>query len=566
MMNMKKIVWNALLVGMIAAFGSCSDFFEVDTETTLDNDDYITEESEIFTGFMGIISKMQAVGDKAIYLNEMRGEMMEPTSSSPRELYSLYNYDEDLNDNSYADPSGYYEVINACNDYLSKIKAYKDGHDLSESYYKPMVSSTLRIKAWTFMTIAKIYGEVVWVDKPMTSLRDLSKFKTLDIDQTMAACKNLLDIGFDDVDGTYETTWYKWLDQDSDITTSIYRYWDLMTPPYYALYGEICLWLGQYQKCISLIQGEMNERYIASNAQNIAFLRNDNLLGKFQDFWNRTDPYAYEAVSAIMYNSREHQTNSLLKHFDSDYPNQYWIAPSEAGRSHFTDTEFDPLGSQTQDARTNYTFRNYNGKWVFCKYRPISGAAREPYEDDVHIYTYRGADLYFMLAEAFNELGETEPVYALINRGISYGIDGKFEKDEDGNYSGEWYGFTPHWANVSTMYYYANGTSGFGRRAYGDRGIRGYGNSSWTMGDRPFGSDKFENAKEILKEMVLEMSGEGKVYPALIRIVRRHGELLQFMADLIAEKYEGKGNAEAIRAKIMNGEYFIHWDLKKGTE
>ena len=35
------------------------------------------------------------------------------------------------------------------------------------------------------MTIAKIYGEVVWVDKPMTSLRDLSKFDVLNLDETM---------------------------------------------------------------------------------------------------------------------------------------------------------------------------------------------------------------------------------------------------------------------------------------------------------------------------------------------------------------------------------------------
>lgn len=557
MMNMKKILLNALFLGMIAAFGSCSDFFEIDTDTTLDNGDYISEENEIFTGFMGIISKMQAIGDKAIYLNEMRGEMMEPTSSAPRELYSLYNYDDDLGDNSYANPSGYYEVINACNDYLSKIKTYKEEHTLSESYYKPLVSSTLRIKAWTFMTLAKLYGEVVWVDKPMTSLRDLSKFKKLDIDQAMAACKNMLDVGFDDVDGTYETTWYKWLDKDKDEATSVYRYWDLMTPPYYAIYAEICLWLGKYQKCIDLIQTEMNERYQSSPAQNIAFLRNDNNLGKFSKYWDSEDPYAYEAVSAIMYNSNVHQTNSLLKHFDSDYPNKYWIAPSEAGMNRFSDPEFDPLGTKETDSRSNATFRKYNGAWVFCKYRPISSDVREAYQDDVHIYTYRGADLYFMLAEAFNELDKVNAVDAMINVGVGNYIN-EFEKDDDGNLSGTWYGFTPHWTTGSTMYHLTNGTSEYNSRKYGDRGIRGYG--YWNMGNRPFGSDKYKNAKEILKEMVLEMSGEGKVYPALIRMSRRHKDN-SFMADVISEKYEGKGNAEAIRTKIMNGDYFIHWDL-----
>lgn len=556
---MKKILLSALFIGLATAFDGCSDFFDVDTDTTLDNDDYISKENEIFTGFMGIISKMQAVGDKAIYLNEMRGEMMEPTTSAPRELYSLYNYDEDLGDNSYADPSGYYEMINACNDYLSKIKEYKDGHFLSDSYYKALVSSALRIKAWTFMTLAKLYGEVVWIDQPMTSLLDLSQFKTLDIDQTMAACKDMLDTGFDGVDGTYETAWFQWIEGDqnpnADLETSPYRYWDLMTPPYYALYGEICLWLGDYQKCIDLIQGKMNELFRASNAQNMYFLCNDAKLGKFSTYWDSETPYWYEAVSAIMYNSDEHQINSLLKHFDSDSPNKYWIRPSEAGMNRFSDPDFDPLGNVETDVRADGTFRYYNGKWVFCKYRRISNSPRQPYQDDVHIYTYRGADLYFMLAEAFNELGNTEAVDALINKGVQAS---SFEKDEDGNLYGTWNGFTPHWTGGSTMYYPAEGAPKYDSRRYPDRGIRGQG--YWNMGDRAFGPDKHENAKEILKEMALEMSGEGRVYPALIRIARRHGDLA-FMADLIAEKYTS--NAEAIRGKILGGEYFIHWDLQK---
>lgn len=49
-----------------------------------------------------------------------------------------------------------------------------------------------------------------------------------------------------------------------------------------------------------------------------------------------------------------------------------------------------------------YTVSEYNGKWVISKFRPTSKPVRTAYRDDVFVYTYRGADLYFMLAEAFN--------------------------------------------------------------------------------------------------------------------------------------------------------------------
>ena len=310
-----------------------------------------------------------------IYLNELRGEMVVPTATAPTELYNLYNYDDDLSGNSYADPSGFYEVINACNDYLRKLKTYEENNSINESHYKALVSSTLRVKTWMFMTIAKIYGEVVWVDKPMTSLRDLSKFDVLNLDETMVACKNLLDIGFDNIDGTYETAWKDWVDPDTELANSEYRRWDMMTPPYYALYAEICLWLGRYQQCINMILNKMNSMYEKTNNQSIAFLRNDMLFSHYNNFFNNETPYDYESASAIMYDYQNRQTNNLLKHFDSDYPNKYWLAPAEVAVERFKDNEFDPLGNQNKDFRMDRTVYDYNGKWVVCKFRPLSNSS-----------------------------------------------------------------------------------------------------------------------------------------------------------------------------------------------
>lgn len=123
---MKKILLSTLILCGAAVMSGCSDFFDVQTDNVLDNDKYITEENEVYSGYIGLMTKMQAIGDKVIYLNEVRGEMVKPTTFAPSELYNLYNYEDDLTGNSYADPAGYYELANACNDYLEKLKAYKD--------------------------------------------------------------------------------------------------------------------------------------------------------------------------------------------------------------------------------------------------------------------------------------------------------------------------------------------------------------------------------------------------------------------------------------------------------
>ena len=72
-MIMKKILWSAVFVCAATIFGGCSDFFEVSTDTALNDKDYISEESEIYSGYIGIMTKMQAIGDKSIYLFELRG-------------------------------------------------------------------------------------------------------------------------------------------------------------------------------------------------------------------------------------------------------------------------------------------------------------------------------------------------------------------------------------------------------------------------------------------------------------------------------------------------------------
>ena len=70
---MKKFKIEIILMGVLAMiFASCSDFFEPNNDTTLNGDRYIKEGSELYSGFLGIITKIQAIGDKAIYLTDMR--------------------------------------------------------------------------------------------------------------------------------------------------------------------------------------------------------------------------------------------------------------------------------------------------------------------------------------------------------------------------------------------------------------------------------------------------------------------------------------------------------------
>lgn len=547
---MKTIFKSLLLVLFIAGTSSCKDFFNPETDDVLLGKDYITAQTEMYTGYLGIITKMQAVGDKSIYLTDTRGELLEPTTNAPSELIALYNYADDTTSNGYADPAGYYDVVIACNDYMANMKQYRQDYteSVNEDHYKCLISSTLRIKAWAYLTIGKIYGKALWFDDPMIkiqNLSDTSKYELRNLDEIVTGCKSLLTDGFDGVDGTLTFSWYQWLDPETALADSKYRFWDYMTPDYAGLMAELCLWSGDYQQAATLMFAALNEKISSSTADATPWIRNVTLNGNYQTIWNYSSPYAREAVSAIIYSYANNQTNSLLKHFGTQYPNQYLLRPSQVGRDRFSDPVFNPKGSGSE-TRMGVTFKqDSEGRYYISKFRPNANVRTYPYQDDVHIYIYRASEYHFMLAEALNNLGRLEEAAALINGGVG----GRFP-----NGGVTWTGFTNDWT----------GSTALGTRKYYNVGIRG----TFQLANRTFttvastegmeAAKKF-NDKAILDEMLLEFPCEGKIYPAMIRVAKRWSDY-GIIADRVCPKYGDK--AEEIRAKILNGSYFVPWDLQ----
>ena len=77
-MKRKLYQISALLLMMLTTvmISSCSDFFDPDTDDELNGEDYISSNTEMYTGFLGLMTKMQAVGDKEILLTDTRAELL----------------------------------------------------------------------------------------------------------------------------------------------------------------------------------------------------------------------------------------------------------------------------------------------------------------------------------------------------------------------------------------------------------------------------------------------------------------------------------------------------------
>jgi hypothetical protein len=585
MITIKKI--SLFAVALCVTLTSCSDFFDPSTDDELNGEDYISSSTEMYTGFLGIMTKLQAIGDKEILLTETRGELIEPTDNSSTELRQLYNYEPTLQGNSYANPDGYYEVIIACNDYLSKMAQYRSNPAVTEEAYRPLVASTLRIKVWAYKTLAEIYGQAVWFDDPITKVTEIvngPRFQLMPLEQLINKCLTTLETGSDGSAANSNIDWIAWLDPSKvgDIANSSYRKWNYMIPPYAGLHAELSLWKGALldaaqQDAQAVYKTAADELLVALNQEidrtsdpgsSVYWLPSGATPGHYAPIWNYAQPYPYESVAALIYDYTKNQTNTLLKHFSNEYPNKFLLRPSEVGMSRFTDATFNPGNMGISDTRFKTCFGQSSGSYYLAKFRPVGSTVRvNAYQDDCHIYLYRATQYHMMLAEALNHLRRFKAFNGVFNSGVlaadfipHYDAEGVEQAGWE-----EWEGFASKYDPSKCDW---TSAASFGTRRYRSEGVRC---CITGLSARPVkGADDVAisgaaaviryNDLAILDECMLEFAGEGKVYPLMNRMAVRYGDL-SIVADRVCPKYEAVGRAAEIRGKILSGGNWVPYNL-----
>ncbi len=539
----KKILKNILPLLLILFLAGCDDYFDTDPGNIIDTGDYIDSQSEMYSGYLGIITKMQAVGDQSVFLTDTRADFLEPTSNAPQELWEIYNYGS-TDGNSFADPAGYYAVIIACNDYFEKMFAYREeaGEEMDESTetnFKALVSGALRIKAWAYLTLGKIYGEAVYFDDAVTEMQDLSDNNTFTLLSSLGAivekCFTLIDEGMNGIDGTLSMEWGTWLDPE-DPDNSVYVAWDYITPDYLCLRSELCLLAGtDYAWVREQILQLLYNTFLEDGYK---YRLNAGLTGNYYRIFAQGSYYSRETIASIVYDYSNNQTNRLITYFGKRSPAEYLLRPSTYAMNKYgeDDVRGDGCYFTSQDGDTVMTKYHSNYRW------------RQPYQSDASIPLQRAHDLHFMLAEAENHLGNWDQAATLLNNGV-YGRFPSLTVDtsQDG-WDVRYQGFLDN-------------------ASYPNTGICGCVNATQHTLPQPTdaGYDLTEEERiriydmALLDEMLLEYAAEGRAYGMMIRMAQRYNDY-SIIADRVCPKYSAS-QQDAVRSAIMSGGYFVDWNL-----
>ena len=501
---MKKTIYSIVIMLAVVSFSGCSDFFNPVTNDTLLEKNYIGQYGELYSGYMGITASVQAVADKASYLEGLQGDLLEPTENAPKEMWDVYNR-ADLNNNTIADPKGYYNIILNANDYLVHVFKYyqKDSTSLDKATLDGLVGGALRYKAWAYLMLAKIYGEAIYLDDPLSTYQDISKYPVLQFDDVIEKCRQLVEVGMNGVNGKGDIQWSSALFPNQGASATSLS-WDRICPPAECLLAEIYLYQNNYQKvkdnCLSII---------ASGGAQQSYQLN---------LWGGNGQWApfgysfarYEHICCAFYNYSLHQTNNMINYYSNTYPNKYYLRPTTVAMNRFA-TQLNSAGVPNDKYRgVGVTYKQVNGAWVLEKFLAGNETPATIYTNDVQVCLYRAADIHLFLIEALVGLGQFDQALPFLNGGV-------------GSYYNATTGVFLHpFEGYPSYLYKADNTRGSnqgvrGRVTLGSVGLFAL-NSASAM-------DTLVNMRRldslIVEEECLEFAGEGKAYFTMNRMARR---------------------------------------------
>ncbi len=172
-----------LCCGAIMLLASCSDFFDQESDQVIFTDkSHLTAATDTAYSVLGILNKLQSVADRTILLGEVRGDLVDITTTANSDLrdLALFNVGDE---NRYNVPRDYYAVINNCNYFIANADtALKNNRN--EYIFMKEYAAVKAIRAWTYLQLAINYGSVPFVTTPiLTKLEADAEYPSYDIEK-----------------------------------------------------------------------------------------------------------------------------------------------------------------------------------------------------------------------------------------------------------------------------------------------------------------------------------------------------------------------------------------------
>lgn len=176
MRNLRTYIMYGVSIAVCAmSLTGCSKFFETDSEYVIFADEnHLNNSNDSVYSMIGILNKLQAIGDRTILFGEARGDLVEITEATSHDLREIALFEVNDTTNKYNVPGDYYAVINNCNYFIENVDTALR-NNRNESLFMKEYAAVKAIRAWTYLQLAITYGKVPFVVEPILNKEDAEK-------------------------------------------------------------------------------------------------------------------------------------------------------------------------------------------------------------------------------------------------------------------------------------------------------------------------------------------------------------------------------------------------------
>ena len=447
MMKIKYFIATAL---MAATFNSCSDMLDNESDRYIYNPS-LDEKVDSMFYINGILKGVQQAIDQTVLTNELRGDLLSPTSYASTDLRRLASFDYS-DGNKYDSAYVYYRIINNCNYYV----AHRDTTLATGSTLVAMkeYAEAKAIRAWAYMQLARTYGKVPFYTSPLTNISNVEQAASLERKDINEICDALAP----DLEQYVNLPVPNWGDFDAGTTdnggTKTVATAKMMFPVRLVL-GDLYLETGQYAKAAEhyfqylkknqLVCGnyaasltnypEYKELPATMTAKETSLYANSNTSSWSSVFSFDNETRTYVAMASNKLRGQITELPALFGYnyyASSDgktYSEKMSLQPSSAylalsnGQSFYYQTKNGinvTAGSQPiGDMRYHASYYNYQ---VVSLPEPAKIITKYC---NANIQIYRTAGIYLKLAEAINRMGHPDVAFAALKDGWNH----RLEKD-----------------------------------------------------------------------------------------------------------------------------------------
>jgi starch-binding outer membrane protein, SusD/RagB family len=495
------IIFSAVLV---FSYGCSDDFFDRQAGDRMNPELHYKTIIDAETALMGAIMPLQDILPRLIMLDGLRSDLMEINPNADLYMKSI-NDQVFTKDNPFTDPADLYKVIVNLNEVIANIdKVAEIDRNYDVVIATAVKGALIGMRAWTYLTLAQLYGQVAYFESNLTTLPD-------NLSRNIITKDVLIDMLIEEV------TPYIHNDASGIVEYRIGYYINNK-----ALLGELYLEKGDYVNAVAYLKLAC-ESYLNQPALFKVDRTYQN--AAWSTIFLNAESAVIENIGVMPYSSREDQYNPLA--YWLGYNFQYMVKPSKVLVDSFL-VQVPALGDPGDlyrgkgvtfgvDTLAQLTDSTYLTTTYITKY---AIDANDPFSSDI-VFS-RAADLHLLLAEALNRLGD--PVsqgYALLL--LNGGFNSVNPKP------------APYirWAN--------------------NLGIRGrVFLRARVVPEELEGEARMLFIEDlILAERAMELAFEGRRWIDLVRVATRRNDPA-YLANIVAAKHEGTGQYDQIKAKLMN--------------